>query len=128
MLALLERLRPFRAVAIAIIVLVVSAGIVLAASGGTHGSANSHAQGHGPTASGEPDESDSPDESGAPQDAHGALVSAAAHMTTPAGFRNHGAFVSCVAHLHDVTIATVDWSSITPASCGAKAPESSEAP
>jgi hypothetical protein len=125
MVHLLERLRPFRALAIAVIVLVVSTSIVLAASG-QHGAANSH--GHGPSASEQPEGSESPDESGAPEDAHGALVSAAARMTTPAGFRNHGAFVSCVAHLDGVTLATVNWSTITPASCGAKAPAGFEAP
>jgi hypothetical protein len=38
-------------------------------------------------------------------------------MPTPAGFANHGAFVSCVAHL-DVTVATIDWTTVTPAFCG----------
>jgi hypothetical protein len=123
---LIARLRPFRAVGIALVVLVVSAGLVLAASGGTHGPGSSH--GHGPTASEQPDESESPDESGAPGDAHGALVSAAARMATPNGFRNHGAFVSCVAHLKGATLATVRWSTITPASCADAAPEGSEAP
>ncbi len=32
-------------------------------------------------------------------DNHGALVSTAAMMTEPDGFKNHGAFVSCVAHM-----------------------------
>jgi hypothetical protein len=40
-------------------------------------------------------------------------------MATPAGFANHGAFVSCVAHMKDVTLATVDWTTITPESCAA---------
>ena len=38
-------------------------------------------------------------------------------MPTPAGFPNHGSFVSCVAHL-DATLATIDWTTVTPASCG----------
>jgi len=126
MVELIERLRPLRAVGIALIVVVASAGIVLAASGGAHGPANAHA--HGPTASEQADESESPDESGAPGDAHGALVAAAARMPTPNGFRNHGAFVSCVAHLKGATLATIQWSTITPASCAATAPEGSEAP
>ena len=29
-------------------------------------------------------------------------------LATPAGFKNHGAFVSCVAHM-DVTLVTIDW-------------------
>ena len=52
-------------------------------------------------------------------DTHGALVSAAAQMVTPAGFRNHGAFVSCVAHLKDATLATIDWTTVTPEACAA---------
>jgi cytoskeletal protein RodZ len=56
---------------------------------------------------------------------HGALVSAAANMATPAGFVNHGAFVSCVAHL-DATVATIDWTTVTPASCG-QAPQGAAA-
>ena len=40
-------------------------------------------------------------------------------MTTPAGFRNHGAFVSCVAHLKDATLATIDWTFVTPEACAA---------
>jgi len=126
---LLDRVQPFRAAAIAVIVLVVSTGIVLAASGGTHGPGN--ANGHGPPASEQPDESESPDgpdESGGPGSGHGALVSAAAHMTTPAGFANHGAFVSCVAHMKDATLAKIDWSKVTPAACAAKSPKESEAP
>jgi hypothetical protein len=58
---------------------------------------------------------DANDEGGA----HGALVSAAARMVTPAGFRNHGAFVSCVAHLKNATLATIDWTTVTPEACGA---------
>jgi hypothetical protein len=50
-------------------------------------------------------------------DTHGALVSAAAHKDVPAGFRNRGEFVSCVAH-SDLTLKTVDWSKFTPAFCG----------
>ncbi len=60
-----------------------------------------------------------PDATGAPQDTHGALVSAAAQMTTPVGFANHGAFVSCVAHMKDMTLATIDWTTVTPESCAA---------
>ena len=40
-------------------------------------------------------------------------------METPAGFANHGAFVSCVAKMKDVTLADVDWTTITPESCAA---------
>ncbi|MFL5680252.1 MAG: hypothetical protein ACJ77B_06595 [Chloroflexota bacterium] len=52
-------------------------------------------------------------------DNHGAVVSEAAHMVTPDGFRNHGAFVSCVAKMKDLGAngQKVDWTTITPASC-----------
>ena len=58
----------------------------------------------------------------AAEDTHGALVSAAAQMPTPDGFRNHGAFVSCVAHMKDATLATIDWTTVTPEACAAAKP------
>ena len=61
-----------------------------------------------------------------PPDTHGALVSAAAKMPTPPGFRNHGAFVSCVAHMN-VTLATIDWATVTPAACAAGKTETTNA-
>ncbi len=68
----------------------------------------------------EPTDAPEADATGAPQGTHGALVSAAARMDTPAGFANHGAFVSCVAHMKDATLATIgDWSSVTPNTCAA---------
>jgi hypothetical protein len=54
-------------------------------------------------------------------DRHGGVVSAAAQMVTPAGFANHGAFVACVAHMKTATLATIDWSTVTPAACAATA-------
>src|SRR6478609_4154972 len=52
-------------------------------------------------------------------DTHGELVSTAAQMPTPAGFPNHGAFVSCVAHMgKDVLVSTIVWANVTPESCG----------
>ncbi len=54
-----------------------------------------------------------------PADNHGALVSAAATMPTPDGFANHGAFVSCVAHMKDMTLATINWDLVTPDTCAA---------
>lgn len=50
-------------------------------------------------------------------DTHGALVSTAAQMPTPSGFPNHGAFVSCVAHL-DASVTGFSWATVTPQSCG----------
>ena len=43
-------------------------------------------------------------------------------MPTPEGFRNHGAFVSCVAHMKDATLATIDWTTVTPEACAAAKP------
>ena len=60
-------------------------------------------------------------------DTHGALVSAAAAMPTPDGFKNHGAFVSCVAHMKDATLATIDWTTVTPDSCAAANPHGKSA-
>ncbi len=62
------------------------------------------------------------DATSVPEDTHGALVSAAAQMDTPLGFANHGAFVSCVAHMKDATLTGFDWSTVTPESCAASAP------
>ena len=81
-----------------------------------------------PSESPEPSESAQPSDSAAPAvspdalgspkpDTHGALVSTAAQKPTPSGFPNHGAFVSCVAHMN-VSAAGFDWTTVTPASCG----------
>lgn len=64
----------------------------------------------------DPEEAESPDASPDPN-THGALVSTAAHMTTPAGFPNHGAFVSCVAKM-DAVLTGFDWTKVTPEACG----------
>jgi Sec-independent protein translocase protein TatA len=64
-------------------------------------------------------------------DNHGSIVSQAAHMATPDGFRNHGAFVSCVARMKDLGAdgQPVDWSAITPEACAKTADEdATEAP
>ncbi len=60
-----------------------------------------------------------------PKDTHGALVSTAARMATPVGFANHGAFVSCVAHL-DVSVVGFDWETVTPEFCGAANPKAAQ--
>ena len=85
-----------------------------------------------PSESASPSDSPSPSESAAPSaspspsaspdpissaENHGTLVSTAAKMATPAGFPNHGSFVSCVAHL-DASPIGFDWSTVTPAFCG----------
>jgi len=72
-----------------------------------------------PEAAETPEPAESPEAKESPDtDAHGALVSAAAQLPTPSGFANHGAFVSCVAHM-DGTLATVDLSTVTPQTCAA---------
>jgi hypothetical protein len=130
--------RGARASAIAITTLVLTVGVAFAAGpngnhGNGHGNSGNHGN-HGAQASQHPDASEAPEsetpENEGPEDAagdgHGALVSTAARMATPAGFANHGAFVSCVAHMKDVTLATIDWASVTPSSCdAAKSAESS---
>ena len=117
-----ELIRRFRGVGIGLVALVLTAGIAFAGtSAGNHAPATDLSA---PKASEAPEV---PDASGAPADRHGALVSAAAHRSTPAGFRNHGAFVSCVAHMKDATLATIDWSKVTPAACAAqRGPEPSD--
>ncbi len=52
-------------------------------------------------------------------DTHGALVSPRPRWRPRPGFANHGAFVSCVAHMKDATLATIDWTTVTPESCAA---------
>ncbi len=135
--------RRLRGPGIALVVLALSAGVALAGSTGlpTHTAGVTPANADKPdteepteaTETQEPTETpeapevqvpanapttqDAPDTTAS--DAHGALVSAAAQMVTPAGFANHGAFVSCVAHMKDMTLATIDWTKVTPESCGA---------
>jgi hypothetical protein len=127
--------RHSRGLGTAIVVLALSAGAVLASSTIVPAGSVSPAN---PTATEEPTESPeateapeapetkapdgtakptaAPDGTASP-DTHGALVAAAAHRDVPAGFRNRGQFVSCVAH-SDLTLATIDWSKLTPAYCG----------
>jgi hypothetical protein len=145
---LTDFMRRFRGFGVALVVLAMSAGVVFAAAPLAQPSANSEPSAETPSA-GDEDASEAPEseapeseapeseapESEAPEapdaqdkqdtetegtgDNHGALVSAAAQMPTPAGFRNHGAFVSCVAHLKDATLATIDWTTVTPEACAA---------
>lgn len=140
-------LRRFRGLGVALAVLAISAGAVFAAApsmtpASSHASdqAKSQVNHAHPTDSAEPSESADPSESpdpsesaepsdstapaGSPEaagspnpDTHGALVSTAAQMPTPSGFPNHGAFVSCVAHM-DVSATNFDWTTVTPAMCG----------
>jgi hypothetical protein len=141
-----QLVRHVRGLAIATAVLAVSAGAVFASAPGLHNASSPLAGAPGGTATAEPaatpqptgtpeangtaqqaeqpetaeptatPAAESPDPSPA-ADTHGALVSAAARMATPAGFPNHGAWVRCVAHL-DGTPATLDLATVTPAQCG----------
>lgn len=135
-------LRRFRGLAIAIAVLAISAGVVFATapsvaptSAPTAGQPTSEPTAK-PAASPDedeateapkateatetpeaPDAAETPDANESPAtDAHGALVSAAAQMETPVGFANHGAFVSCVAHM-DGTLAPAQLSTVTAETC-----------
>jgi hypothetical protein len=64
---------------------------------------------------------------------HGTLVSEAAQMETPAGFENHGAFVSCVARLNNGQWAGAEpavpvvLANLTPEACDALAVEAAAA-
>jgi hypothetical protein len=139
-------IHKFRGLGIALAVLAISAGAAFAAtpamrpvaSTSTHGDTASATETPEPTETPEatetpeptetPEATKTPDATGTPTgtaaptkspnpDTHGALVSTAAQMPTPSGFPNHGAFVSCVAHL-DTTLAKIVWTTVTPASCG----------
>jgi hypothetical protein len=121
--------RHARGLIIAIVVLLLSAGLVLAAkampAASSHGlETAAEAAGHAvPVRAGQSDEQTglaeedgevgeepeaeapeaeepaSDDADAAAAGAHGAIVSEAAQMETPEGFANHGAWVSCVTHL-----------------------------
>jgi hypothetical protein len=130
--------RRFRSLGVAFVVLALSAGAVFATSVGLPAGAPSFqntADEASPSdeASEAPEseapeseapESEAPDggvqtQDAAPSDNHGALVSEAAQMDTPDGFANHGAFVSCVAHMKGVSATGFDWTTVTPDSCSA---------
>ena len=118
--------RRFQGAAIALVVVAMTTGVAFATSSSNAGWHRDETSVSDPSDApdseapeSEAPESEAPDESGAPTDTHGALVSTAANMTTPDGFANHGAFVSCVAHMKDVPAASFDWSTVTPESCAA---------
>jgi hypothetical protein len=114
-------LRRSRGLWVALAALALTAGVALAAA--TPSTPHSSLAGPNvPAASHEPDENEGPEASGPPADSHGGLVSAAAQMSTPPGFANHGAFVSCIARMHGATLTGFDWTSVTAASCKAAAP------
>lgn len=113
----------FRSALIAIVVLLLSAGLVFAGGGfaflGTGSGGATDGSAPLVVADGEGDEEDGVDAEGA--DDHGDLVSEAAQMATPEDFKNHGAFVSCVArmvYLDDPDAAEVtDLADLKPEHC-----------
>jgi hypothetical protein len=137
----------FRGLFVAIVALALSAGVAFAWGGPPEAASDGLATAaaaagktvparadEAPTA-GADEDADDGDEAEAPEtdapeddsatDTHGSLVSEAASMETPAGFDNHGQFVSCVArmnHGHQDPNATpaepVDLSALTPEDCG----------
>jgi hypothetical protein len=141
-----DLIRRFRGLGVAVVVLAMSAGVVFAAAPHGQPASDRVPNAETPTSDTDEDESEAPEteapETEAPDtedpseaadtdqaetdstsaDNHGALVSAAAQMPTPDGFRNHGAFVSCVAHMKDATLATIDWTTVTPEACAAAKP------
>ena len=152
---LTDILRRFRGLAIALVVLAMSAGVVLAAAPLTQPSASHGPNAEDPSAGDEdgdeqdrrrprarrrrarrpsprrhetPDAADKQDAGTGDGERTERSSSAAAHMPTPAGFPNHGAFVSCVAHLKDATLATIDWTFVTPEACAAGEGEQGRGP
>jgi hypothetical protein len=144
---LTDLIRRFRGVSIALVVLAMSAGVVFATAPLTLPTGAHGPNAGTPTEGADEDSSEAPEteepsedvdqdedasepaeteetetEDAADPDSHGALVSAAAQMDTPEGFANHGAFVSCVAHMKDATLATVDWTTVTPEACAEAKP------
>jgi len=139
----------FRGLFIAIVVLALSASAVFAAKAvpqlasfvsgsvattqtGSEVDADEDGDSQGADADEDVDTDENADEDGgtdedaadAASDNHGNVVSQAAHMETPDGFRNHGAFVSCVARMKDVTAD--DLAGLTQESCDALADEDTE--
>jgi hypothetical protein len=135
-----DTVRRFRSLAIAFVVLAISAGAAFAAAPVLRPASSPVAatQAEEPEANenepGEDSEQGEDEDVNEPEDApeapdseegtpaegtHGELVSTAAEMETPEGFANHGAFVSCVAKMKDVALADVDWATVTPEACAA---------
>ncbi|MEW6225232.1 MAG: hypothetical protein AB1627_11445, partial [Chloroflexota bacterium] len=140
--------RHLRGLAIAAVVLALSAGAVFA------GAAVSFAPASAPQTLEEPatdDPGDTPEtvdpaegtedgeeaadeaEDATAGDTHGGLVSEAAQMETPEGFANHGEFVSCVAKLNrgqwagGAPAVPVVLADLTPEACAALAEEAAAA-
>jgi hypothetical protein len=115
--------RHLRGMAVAVVALAITAGMVLAGGpmpdAATDGLARAaEAAGKVVPVASEPEPAN--EESDEESDAHGAVVSEAARMETPDGFRNHGHWVSCVARMpHGAGATPIDLDAIDPASCPA---------
>ena len=134
-----QLIRRFRGLFVALVVLALSAGVSFAWGGppdaaakglGIAGDASGQTlparAAEEPTAGADEETEEEAPETEAPEDeatdTHGDLVSEAATMDTPAGFDNHGQFVSCVARMNhglapDAT-PPADLGALTPEDCG----------
>jgi hypothetical protein len=140
----------FRGLFIAIVVLALSASAVFAAKAvpqlasfagsivaphtATQVDGDEDSQDEDANEDGDKDSPEADDQDGQNEDAdetasdnHGEIVSQAAHMATPDGFRNHGAFVSCVARMKDLGAdgQPVSWDLVTREACDALRDEDS---
>jgi hypothetical protein len=144
---MIDLLRRFRGLAIALVVLAISAGAVFAGAPGLAPAAvrvqsEETPAGDPAVTTGEDDEDadedadeeadedadeeadedadeDADEEDGTkPDDNHGAVVSAAAQAETPEGFGNHGQYVSCVARMDVEDPAAFDPTAVNLDDCG----------
>lgn len=122
-----ELARHLRGMAVAVVALAITAGMVLAGGPMPEAAADgletaSDAAGKTVPVANEPQPAneEADEESDEASDAHGAVVSGAARMETPDGFRNHGHWVSCVARMpHGAGATPIDLDAIDPESCPA---------
>lgn len=128
--------RQLRGLAVAVVALAITAGIALgggsmpdAAAGGLETAAEAAGKvvpvanepGSLNEESDEASDEESNEESDGDSNGHGTVVSEAARMETPDGFRNHGQWVSCVARMtHGEGAAPIDLSAITVEACPAR--------
>lgn len=134
-----HQLARLRGLAVALVVLALTAGAVLAgdpppaADPGLENAAERSGQEVLPVGAESAEETDEETDEDAPDaeeqsehedgDTHGALVSDAAQMETPDDFDNHGAFVSCVARMNrgqlgpDADLSDLVLDALTPEVC-----------
>ena len=146
-----HQLARLRGLAVALVVLALTAGAVLAgdpppaADPGLENAAEQSGHAVLPVAADEEqaEETDEDAEEDTPEadelsehedgDTHGALVSEAAQMDTPDGFDTHGAFVSCVARMNrgqlgpDADLSDLVLGELTPEDCDGDDEETTDA-